>query len=494
MVSSAGPSPSPAWALLLAAGGAVAGWDAIPRLAQLLNLLLVPAAGGLAAALTLRLTDRWLVAGLAGAAVMAGPHLLFAGVAGMESPLFVVLLLAVLVLRVEGRWTAAAWVAGSMVWVRPEGALVAAALGVDALLGERRAFPRMLPGLLLPGAVLGAGLQLYYGSPLPHSVAAKQAGLYPFSVSDSTSDLLGQLGAAFALPAALDLPAVGVLPWLALGAAWLAVKRRELLVVPLLLAAFVAFYATSRTLIFPHYIAHFESLALAAWGGFFYAAGSAVGRVVAGVVGGSGAAARPLPRAARTAAFAVAALAVLLPSVRFYPAASVAAGQVSLDDAVYGYPHLRMRFYRIAAETVRGALPEGTTILMPEIGELGFRFPDARVLDAAGLVSPEALPHLPLPEDEQVYPGGGIPSSLVREEEPDLVVTLERFGARSIYRDPWFEERYATVWQWPDPRLTWGTLRIHAREDFAAGQRLRELEGGVANTPAPGSIPDPTGM
>lgn len=471
---------TPGWTVVLAGVASLTGAPAIPAAARVLNGLLLVAAGLVGARLARRLTGSPLAAGLAGALVMIGPYDLTAGVAGMESPLFNLLVLSALVGLFEGRWRLAAGAAGMAPVVRPEGALIVAIVGaawalsgrpgrqgVGALEGRRAKL--LVPALLVvPGALLVLLTGLWYGSPIPQSVRAKQAGIYPLTTRESALETVRGLRGALSGATAVDLvPGLHLLV-LAAGTVFLLRTSRRLWPLAVLLWGYLAFYATSGTIIFPHYLALVEPFALAAWGAALYAAVAWGMGKVGPAVGG------------RPAALALVGAVLLFRPAATWPLASVLRGEPDPADDAVGLPMMRMAYYRAAAEVVGPAIPAGTTVLMPEIGELGFRLPRVRVLDAAGLVSPEAVRFLPVPPDERVGPGvGAIPTGLVRATGPDLVMTLEMFARRSIYEDPWFLERYETVWRWGDADLVWGPLRIHARRGFGAGAGLRELPGGV---------------
>ncbi len=444
---------SPGWALLLGAGGLVVGWNGIPPLAQLLNGLLIGATGAVLGYAATRLFGRPLLGAAVAGAAMVGPFTLFAGVSGMETPLFGFLTALAFLAWSREAWGWMGVAAGLTVLVRPEGVFVVAVFGVEWL--RRRSPGDVVPALalLLPGALPAAVAWAYYGSPVPHSVTAKAAGLYPLTVADSFARFR-----LFVVESLTGAHLVG--PWaalgiLALGCGVLLRRRLDLWMVPALLVILSTFYATSRTLLFPHYIALLEPWALLAWGAALYAAGAfLLRRLGAGRCTGA-----PL--------LLLVAGVVLVRPLAYYPWHSVAEGRADLRDATVTQDAVRTRYYRALAETLAPSLPAGTVVLMPEIGELGFRLPQVRVLDAAGLVSPEALPYLPVPAPERVGPEvGAIPTALVRAARPDVVITLEIFAVRSIRRDPWFEENYKSVLTWADPGIMWGPLRVYARRDF----------------------------
>jgi hypothetical protein len=88
----------------------------------------------------------------------------------------------------------------------------------------------------------------------------------------------------------------------------------------------------------------------------------------------------------------------------------------------------RVRQYlRIGADLF--ALFPHAVLMTSEIGGLGWAFP-GRIIDAAGLVSPECLTYHPMrvPEERPSGDVGAIPPRAVRDLAPDLVVSMETFS------------------------------------------------------------------
>lgn len=125
-------------------------------------------------------------------------------VSGMETSLFLAAVAAVFVSRAEGRWLVASALAGLSAWIRPEGAILAAILLVDALLpggsregGERRRSriaPSLRTFLRMAGVSLaGIGSWMAFnaivgGRLLPNTFAAKTAYYAGNSRLDFLSD------------------------------------------------------------------------------------------------------------------------------------------------------------------------------------------------------------------------------------------------------------------------------------------------------------------
>jgi len=75
------------------------------------------------------------------------------------------------------------------------------------------------------------------------------------------------------------------------------------------------------------------------------------------------------------------------------------------------------------------------SLMTSEIGGLGWTFP-GKIIDAAGLVSPECLKYHPLrvPQDRSFGSIGAIPPNAVLDLRPDLIVTMETFSV-AVRRD-----------------------------------------------------------
>ena len=91
--------------------------------------------------------------------------------------------------------------------------------------------------------------------------------------------------------------------------------------------------------------------------------------------------------------------------------------------------NLRVVQYEALARHLKEIAPEGT-ILTSEIGGIGWGSYPNKVIDGAGLVSPEALKYHPMkvPEDRGSGTWGCIPPALVGETKPTFIVSLPLFS------------------------------------------------------------------
>jgi len=163
---------APAWVLLLAGlhrlGAPLLGTAHVLGIAA--SAATVLATGALAAALAPRL--RVGAGALAALLVALHPGVLFWTASGMETPVFMLL---VLLSVAAARWPAAAGaLCGLAALTRPEAILFGTGVGAAlAATGGRRALARFAPGFAGPLAALELFRLAYYGAPLPNTFYAK---------------------------------------------------------------------------------------------------------------------------------------------------------------------------------------------------------------------------------------------------------------------------------------------------------------------------------
>jgi hypothetical protein len=135
----------------------------------------------------------------------------------------------------------------------------------------------------------------------------------------------------------------------------------------------------------------------------------------------------------------------------------------------------RERAYEIAAGALRNRMQPGDSILVGEVGAISWFLPDARVIDSAGLVSPEVVRLARRVGGQQLAIGGGasLTRLILEELEPDFISTQRRFLGVGEFRDePWFTERYVEIVD-PDVRVLdqWAFVR---RDHPSAAEWERE--------------------
>jgi hypothetical protein len=328
-----------------------------------------------------------LAAALAWVAVSGG---VLRRAAGMETPLFLALLVGAALAYSRERRALAAGLAAVLVWARPEGIALAAILLCADLWIRRRLDLR----LALPSAAALAAWLLfslfYFGSPLPNSVLVKSTSHLTSSPALFFRHFLAQSEwplVYFAL-AALGL-AASASP-ARRGDAWL-----------LGCAAFAAVQLAAYGLggAHPGYTWYFApanlALDLAAALGLVWVAGGLARRAAARFAPGGAA-----PLAARASRVALAlGVALAMRSLAAAPARELS-------------PYRLAREYIDVARWIARSTAPGERVAAPEIGYVGF-YSGREIVDPFGLIHRDALARLR---------EGGVAWWL--DERPELVVTL----------------------------------------------------------------------
>jgi hypothetical protein len=190
-------------------------------------------------------TPSILYIGLALLPTAAYGHSVINGVNGMETSLTVFLMALSLYWATVGRHALGGAALGLLVMARPDGIVWCVVLCLAHLLVSRslRSTATLAAALLLVYSVWGVFAQLYFGSPVPQSVSAKN-GFVPARLMDIGSFLFrvswymprriaGQLSDFVDSSGAVNIPAVlpFALPFLlvALAALWFYLRRRSLM-------------------------------------------------------------------------------------------------------------------------------------------------------------------------------------------------------------------------------------------------------------------------
>jgi arabinofuranosyltransferase len=353
-------------------------------------------------------------------------------IGGMETSIFILLLLGSLYMHSTHRPVAAALLAAISLITRPD-----ALLGVLPLLMARvwtlRKKTAIQPSLtellafILPLAIWGIFGFLTYGSPIPQSISAKSVVyhlprdaslirlLQHFATPFQGNLLLGRFYTAFGL---LFFPGAATLGW-----------RRALQKRPNLwpLAAFPLLYflvySIANPLIFRWYLA--PPLP-------FY---------ILGITIGIEAISRDLSRpvllwliSAILLGFTLNAWTMRLDHGPQRPAPKMA------------FIKLEEMYFQAAQDLIPDVQAE-TVIASGDIGALGY-YSQSFILDMVGLITPEALDYFPIPLDRYVI-NYAIPADLVNAMQPDYVIFLEVYGRRTLLLDSDFQERYALIREYP---------------------------------------------
>lgn len=144
----------------------------------------------------------------------------------------------------------------------------------------------------------------------------------------------------------------------------------------------------------------------------------------------------------------------------------------------------RVRMYRKMAAILSTEYPQ-SRLLSSEIGGLGYEF-TGKILDAAGLASPQALRYHPMkvPEERERGNLGAIPPAFVEETLPEIIVSYDSFAMALLNSE--IIERYNVVvlpaylpedGKYSNTGLIWGNkyLRIYIRKDLPVSEEILEL-------------------
>jgi hypothetical protein len=424
---------APLWALILGAAYHI-GLTDLPWVATVISAACDAATAVLLASLARRIGWQPLGAALVGLAWALNPMSIGFATGGMETSLFVLLALTALTLASTRRLVVpAALVCGFATLVRPEGALLAGVVLVWTVLARRRQTVAACVAASVPIGAAGLLLVLRYGSPLPHSMAAKQVAYLPGWPLENFAALIIQAGLPgwstyllAVLPSAIGLLLACV------GLATLVIlSRRGLIRIHQAGRPWQPFAAFAALYFAFYVIAGLRGVRLFPW----YLVPLAPFYLLAAAAG--------LARL-RTATYSWLAAALVLwqlPAINWHAPFLPAGEDLARED-----------LYLSVGNRLAASLPANAVVAAPEIGALGYAS-NLRVLDTVGLVSPSAVAYYPLPADQFVA-DSAIPAKLIDDRQPDAVVTLDVFAERSLLPDPVFQRTYrleaeypSTVWQ-----------------------------------------------
>ena len=376
-------------------------------------------------------------ASLVGLAWAINPMSVAFATGGMETSLFVLMALAALSLAASRRhFAVATFLAGLATLVRPEGGLLAATLvGWTWLVERKLSWTSLAAPIAAAGPIGAAGLVFFlrYGSPLPHSIAAKSVAYEPAGPFDNLLVLILQAGlpgwstyilAALPTAASVILVLFGLSSFVLLGrhaVVWMQSKRvawQPFAVFALLYIGFYAIVGLRGVRLFNWYLLPIEPFYLLAAAAGLARLGSMRSSLIAGVL-----------------------LLWQLPAID-WQRPPLPTGETLLREQM---------LFNVGASLAQSLSPDAV-IAAPEIGALGFSS-NLRILDTVGLVSPSALRYYPLPP-EQLITDNAVPAALIHDQQPDAIVALDAYTGLSLAPDPAFQREYrleaaypAIIWQ-----------------------------------------------
>ena len=430
----------------------------LPELIVRLNAIWLITAGLLSYLLVRRLSSSRLLAALVAVTIMLHRSMLAVSTGGMESFLFVSLLLACWLALISERALLAGLLAGLATLTRPEG-VVLIPLVVLALWHRRDRLVKAGIACSLVGLIWVVFATTYYGSPIPNSVIAKSQPLYPIPAGASAKAvLMGLPGMLIDDYELTHNPLVSGMVW----AVWMLAAiatildseaRRKLAWLP---AGFVigvlALYLVGNPALFLWYWPHLFVPALVALALGLPVLGSRLSQRYG----------QQRPAIARCAVPIATSLLILICSVSlFRPYVEAPGGMLStLTDVSENAERLRVLAYRKTAEELNKVIDDQTRLAAPEIGSLGYYF-KGKLLDGCGLVSPEVIPFLPVPKEQRFNSMiGALSLELIQATEPEWIATMPIFANMSLFPSPWFQENYEVVGRVPLPKEIWMSNEI----------------------------------
>jgi len=370
---------------------------------------------------------------VAGILLVGFPRFWISAVSGMETTLAAMLALLVLWLDFLKRPWRTALALAALILTRPDAASLAAAVLLVRLVYDRKAALIEAGGLLLallPWLIFG---WLYFGSPVPHSIAAKRL-IHPFPwdlvLSKELQWFVSEPG----------LILVSLL-WL-VGAFWMVRKRREILALALWPIIFLAGLAISQVGPF-----------------FWYRAPLLPVFLLAAVLGWqnlTGALPGLWPGRAQVG-FAALLLGLFLapvPSAMRQGLGSLAAKE---------------RVYEEMAGKIRGMGRPGDTVLVGDVGVLGYRLQDYYLLDSSGINSPAIYrirqeDRVKLMENNPGYRFDWWGTSewsrqVIETYRPRFIASdLSYLHLKTLLQEPGFQSQYQPAATWPLPSANYGLL------------------------------------
>jgi hypothetical protein len=388
------------------------------------------------------------LAGIGCAFVWAvAPYSVTFAIGGLETSLYVLLLTGTVSAYIDRRYPLAAFLGALSLLTRPDALILLGPMAFDrliSLLAPRReaSFARRVRSAVkelaiflvpvLPWVIFSVA---YFGSPLPHSIAAKSLA-YNLPGEAAFIRLLQHYATPFLENLTFGTPAIGVGAVLYLflyfvGARHALQAQKHLwfwLAYPWLY--FITF-AVANPLIFRWYL----TPPLPA---YFFAILVGVERILSQIASAPRVKEQPVARLSLITIFVV-----------LLPLGLTLRGWTLHPDHAQSRPAPEMAYiqlellYRQAADSLA---PEMSTYSSPpllaagDVGVLGF-YTGAHILDTVGLNSPVSTRYYPL--DSSLYViNYAIPPDLIVDQQPDYVVILEVYGRAGLLQDPRFQAIY----------------------------------------------------
>lgn len=429
---------TPLYTLLMAMLAGLTGWRDFPWLALVVNALADAVTCILLIRVGQKISGRRAV-GLATAALWAiAPMSVSFAIGGMETSVFILLLVLTADFYLHERTRAAAITAGLLLLTRPDGVLFVVPLILDLVIRRWRK-DKKLPLVeasyfLLVTLPWAAFAWSYFGSPIPNSVAAKTVA-YRLDEGSALIRLLQHYSTPFfenvIFGTGWQLAGVFVYLFLCLIAS-LAAFRRNTRIWPLALYPWLYFavFAAANPLIFRWYLA--PPLPF-----YFIFILTGLAQVIEQVVS----------RLSKKVESRKAALTFYFLLFTFYASTLLSDWTLKPDHGPQqpapsmAWHALELVYEQVGRKLAARVTPQATVIAAGDIGALGY-YSNARILDTVGLISPQASAYYPLEASYYAGMAYAVAPRLITEQKPDYAVFLEIYGRKSIYVDASFLAAY----------------------------------------------------
>ena len=420
---------TPLYAVLLATIGSVTGGvqAPFPEIAVWISALADAMSGLIIILLSTNLGYRR--AGIAAALIWAvAPMSVTFAIGGMETSLFVLLMLGTFYMHSTNQPVIAAFLGGLSLLTRPDALLFLVPIGVERAYRLIRTEKRRLPlteiaVFLIPMVIWVVIGWIFYSNPLPRSMAAKavayllppEAGLVRLLKHYATPFFSNLLFGPFSIVVGLFLfPILFIIGWRRI------IQTRSD-IWPLAIYPFLYFlvFSIANPLIFRWYLT--PPLPI-------YFLGIFIGLEVIG---------RDIKSPLPLAIGAVLALGFSLNGWTLHP-------DHGPDSPAPKMSYIKLEeVYFQVAEDLQSQIGDNQTLAAGDIGVLGY-YTRARILDTVGLISPESEAFYPLPNAFYIT-NYAIPPGLIHQEKPDFLVLLEVYGRNGLLMDAQFLDEYDLI-------------------------------------------------
>jgi len=388
-----------------------------------------------------KLLGLWAPSAVAASLFLLRTDILRISMGGNETFLFCGFVLWAFYLLMNEHYVLSGMLAGLSIMTRPEGIFCALVVGLVWLLHNRKKPISFLAAIVAPGLIWTVFAFAYYGTPIYHCLIAKSRPIYPLPPGHAFHNLF--LAMASWTPGAKVIDVSRAILFLALAGFIIrrTPDRKTWFVIPVFWALVLTFYGVSNPLLFSWYY----SILFLGWYtlvivGITYLLLEATERICR-------------DHNLKVHRCLALAMSVAIPLLFLTDSGNMLWQQVRLNklnihfqDPLGGLSTIK---YRDAAEFINRVGDVSDSIAAPEIGVLGY-YSNHHIYDACGLVSPEAIPFLPVPHGRRVGPAvGSISAEFARAVDADWIVTTKIFAVESLAEDPWFRDNYSLVERFP---------------------------------------------